>query len=116
RDAREELEQCRVRDRALQLRIHFRVDGARIEEAIDEPRRRAVREALELGDVERLPRAELLEDERVRQLGRPAEGKDGALEPAVPAVRARERLGAGTVHGSELRERAEAFTLGRRLV
>ena len=50
---REELEERAVRDRAAQLRIHLRVDRLRVEEALEEPGRRAVREPLELGDVER---------------------------------------------------------------
>ena len=37
RDAREELEERRVRDGALELRVDLRVDRARVEEALDEP-------------------------------------------------------------------------------
>ena len=95
RQAREELVERVVRDGAAQLRVDLRVDRARAEEPLDEPRRRAVGEALELGHVERRLRLELLEHERMRQPRRALERAERALEAPLPRVRARERVGAG---------------------
>ena len=100
----------------LSFGVDLRVDRARIEEPIDEPGRRAVGEPLELGDVERRLRPELLEHERMRQLRRAAERAERALEAALPAVRARKRVGAVAVARRELGERAKTLTLGRRLL
>ena len=61
-------------------------------------------------------RLELLEHERMRQLRRPPERARRALEPPLPAVRARERVGAAPVVRRELGERAQPLALGRRAV
>ena len=65
RQAGEEPEERLVRDPALQLRVDLGIDRLRVEQAVDEPRRGAVGEALELGHVEDGPPAELREDVRV---------------------------------------------------
>src|SRR6266404_1354230 len=52
----------------------------------------------------------------MRELRRPLEGVERPLEPALPAVRLRECVGAGAVARSELGERAQALALGRRIV
>ncbi len=93
-----------------------RVDRARIEEPVDEPRGRAVGEPFELGDVERRAAAQLLEHERMRDPRRPVERPQRAVEPALPAVRARERAGGGGVGRGELRQRAQPLPLRRRVV
>ena len=59
---------------------------------------------------------ELLEHERVRQAGRAPERAERALEPPLPRVRAGERPCSIAVMCSELRERAQALTVGRRLL
>src|SRR5206468_8558436 len=56
-------------------RVDLGVDRARVEEALDEPRGRAIGKALELGDVERRPGLELLQHERVRQRRGPVEDR-----------------------------------------
>ena len=114
RDAAEELVQRAVRDRAAQLRVDVRVDRPRIEQPVDEPRGRAVGEALELRHVEARPLAEVLEDERVAQQRRPAERVQRTVEPAVPAVREREPGRLRLVVGRERRQRAQPLALGRR--
>ena len=116
RQAREELVERVVRDGAAQLRVDLRVDRARAEEPLDEPRRRAVGEPLELGDVERRLRLELLEHERMRQPRRAVERLERALEPPLPRVRARERVGAVAVARCKLRERAQPLAIGGRVV
>src|SRR5947209_7425825 len=116
REAREELEQRAVGDGAAQLRIDLGVDRLRIDEPVDEPCRRAVGEALELGDVERPARAELLEHERVHESRRPPVGADCSVELAIPAVRAGERRSLVAVARRQLGERAEALALRRRVL
>src|SRR5207248_933395 len=116
REAGEELEQRAVRDRAAQLRVHLLVDRARIEEPLDEPGGRAVREALELGDVERPLRGELFQHEWMRDLRLAAERAHRAVEPTLPAVRAGERARGFSIVRGELRQRAETLALGRRVV
>src|SRR5579864_1331975 len=114
RKAREELEQRAVRDGAAQLRIDLGVDRARIDETVDEPRRRAVGEALELGDVERRARTELLEHDRMDEPRRALVGADGAVEPPLPAVRTRERSGLAAVARGQLGQCAQPLSFGRR--
>ena len=117
RHAREELEQRAVRDRAAQLRVHLGVDRPRVEEALDEPRRRAVGEPLELRHVERQARAELLEDQRMGDAASAAgTRRTRAVELPLPAVRARERVRLAGVARGELGERAQPLALGRRVV
>ena len=117
RQAGEEAVERGVRDRAAQLRVDLGVDRPRVDDAVDEPGRRAVGEPLELGDVERRARAELLEHDRVAQPRRPVEGAQRAVEPALPAVRARERRRASAALGRRERgERAQPLALGRRVL
>src|SRR5918994_604627 len=113
RKALKELEECAVGDRAAQSRIDLRVDRLRVDQPVDEPGRGAVGKALELGDVEDAPVLQLLEHEWVCQLGGPPACPVCAVEPPLPAVRARERVGLVTpsLLGGEDRERAEP--LGR---
>src|SRR5205814_9580938 len=111
-----ELGERRVRDAAAQLRVDVRVDRPRREEALDEPRGGAVRHPLELGDVEGRALAELLEDERVRELRRARERTQRALEPTLPAVRVRERLRLALVLRREERKCTQPLALGRRRV
>src|SRR4051794_24301107 len=90
RDAAEELVQRVVCDRAAQLRVGLGVDRVRVEQPLDEPRRRAVGETLELRDVEARALAEVFEDERMAQARRPTKGMQRTFEPPLPAVRERE--------------------------
>ena len=113
RHAREELEERRVRDGTFQLGVDLCIDRARIEEPVDEPGGRAVGEALQLRDVERRLRAELLEHEGMRQLRRPPKRGHGTLEAPLPAVRARQRVCTGAVARSKLGERPQPLALGR---
>src|SRR5207302_3246921 len=69
----------------------------------------------ELGDVERRLTFELLEYERMRETRRTLERAQRALEPALPAVRERERLGRGPVLRRGDGERAQALPLCRRV-
>ena len=88
RQPREELEESLVRDLAAQAGVDAGVDRPRIDDALDEPHRRAVGEELELGDAERGPRLQLAQHDRVREPRRPRERGARAIEPAIPAVRA----------------------------
>src|SRR5439155_18589782 len=92
RQAGVEAVQRRVRDLPSQHRVGLGVDRLRRDLALEQPCRRAVREAFELGDAERRARREVLEHERVPELGAARERARGAVELALPAVRRRERL------------------------
>src|SRR5262245_2690529 len=116
RQAREELVQSAVRDGSAQLRIDLRVDRARIEQALDEPGRRAVGKAFELGDVERRPQAELLQDERMPESRRADECTDGSFEPPFPSVRARQPVRRRSVVRRKPGECTQALPLGRCVV
>src|SRR6185437_13802111 len=87
----EELVEGRVRDRSAQLRIDLGVDRLRVEETLDEPGRRAVRKALQLGDTEGEPLHELRQHRGVPEAGPALERAACPLEAPLPAVRARER-------------------------
>src|SRR5439155_15466539 len=82
----------------------------------DKPCGGAVREALELGDVEGRPAAKLLEHKRMRQLRRPLERTQRTLEPALPSVRERECLRLTPVLACSGGERAQALAFGRCVV
>ena len=105
-----------MRDAAALFRVGRGVDRLRVEETLDEPRRGAVCEALELGHAEGRARAELLEHEGVRDPRRPLEGSQGAREPPLPAVRARKPLRCLGVAGGELRQCSQPLPLGRRFL
>src|SRR5207237_1156611 len=90
RQAGVELVERLVRDLAAQHRVGLGVDRLRVDDALEEPGRRAVGEALELGRREDAAGAEPGPDGRVPERGRPVEG---AARPAEggPARRARAR-------------------------
>src|ERR687891_490533 len=115
RKAAEEPAQSGVRERAPELRVHLGVDLLRRDDPLEEPDRGARGERLELRRVENGSRAERGEDGGVSQLCGALERATGALESPVPAVRARERLGAARVGRAEAGEGAQALALGRRL-
>jgi hypothetical protein len=115
-EAGEELEERAVRNRAAEPRVHFRIDRLRVDQPVDEPCRRAVGEPLELSDVEHPAVLQLREDKRMRQLRRPAPRAVGAVEPPLPAVRARERLGAARIGRTQAGDGAQTLALRRRLL
>ena len=81
-----------MRDAAALHRIRLGIDRPRVEEALDEPGRRAVGEALELGHREgRREQSCSSTSGCVRRVGR--RKQRGALEPPLPAVGAGERIG-----------------------
>jgi hypothetical protein len=101
---------------AVWATVGLRVDRLRGEEPLDKPGGGAVGEALELGDADHAARPELLEDQRMRDPRRPAEGAARPLQPPVPAVRARERIGSRPIASRELGERPQPLPLRRRLI
>ena len=106
-----------VGDLAAQERVGLGVDRLRVDDALEEPRRRAVDEALELGRAERRARAELREHGRVaqpRRAGRTraARGRSRRVQPFASAS-ASGQVGRVAV-GREPRERAQPLALGRR--
>src|SRR5581483_8820870 len=113
RQAGEEPEQRLVRDRPAHARVDLRVHRLRVEQALDEPDRRAAREGLQLRHAEHRPALEALEDDRMRQPRGPVERAERALETALPALRPRERGGRRTVARREIRERPHALALRR---
>ena len=116
RQARVELVQRVVGDRAAQLRVHLPVDLPRRDHALDEPHRGAVGEGLQLGRGEDVFRRQLLDDQRVPEARRALGGRSRSLEPPLPVVRARDRLGLGPVAGREPGQRPQALALRRRLL
>jgi hypothetical protein len=105
-----------VGDRAAELRVDLGVDRLRIEQPLHEPRRRAVGHPLELGDVERRPRTERLEHERMAQLRGALVRKARARESPLPPVGARDPLGLVRLVARDRRQRSQAFALGRCLL
>ncbi len=105
-------------DHPAQHRVGLGVDRLRVDHPLEEPRRRAVDEALELGRAEGRPSAERLEHGRVAQPRPPVEREPGAAQAPRPAVRLRE--GGGEVGrpglDREAGERAQPLACGRRLV
>src|SRR3989304_4037939 len=69
-----------------QLGVGPAVDRPGVEQPLDEPRRRAVGETLELRDVERLLRAQLLQHAGMNEPRRPPKGFERPLEPPPPAI------------------------------
>jgi hypothetical protein len=116
RETRVEPVERLVRDPAAQPRVDLGVDGARIDEALDEPDRGAVAELLELRDREASDLLEMTQDDGVREARRARERREGALESALPAVRLRERSRICFVAQRERRRCAEALPLARRAV
>ena len=96
--------------------VDLGVDRLRVEQTIDEPRRRAVGHALELGDGEGRPGAERFEHDRVTKARRSVLGSSCAVEPALPAVRARDPVGLGRLVAGDGRERAQPLAVGRRVL
>ena len=76
-----------VGDLAAQQRVGLGVDRLRVDDPLEEPGRRAVDEALELGRAEDGAAAELREHRRVAEPRVAPEGAPCALEAARPAVR-----------------------------
>jgi hypothetical protein len=76
---------------AAHERVGLGVDRLRVDDALEEPGRGAVDEALELGCPEHRPLAEPGEDGGVSQPGVAIESSVSALESARPAVRVGER-------------------------
>ena len=114
-DAREEPVESLMGDAAALLRVGLGVDRLRIDEALDEPGRGAIGEALELRHPERRARAELVEHERMREPRGTLEGGECAFESPLPAVRASQSVSVGSIARRQLGERAQPFALGRRL-
>ena len=97
----EEAVQRRVRDAAAELGVDLGVDRLRIEEALDEPRGRAVGEPLELGDTERVASAEGLEHERMREPVRRVNApRARSSRRSQPFARASEDASAGSLASS----------------
>src|SRR5439155_3672592 len=113
RDAAEELVQRVVRHGTAELRVGLRVDRVRVEQPLDEPRRGAIGETLELGHVEARPLAEKIDDERMAQARRPLKRTQRTVEPPLPTVRERERTCLRLVGRGKSGQRPEALTLGR---
>ena len=99
---------------AAQDRVGLGVDLLRIDDALDEPRGRAVGEALELRRRERLLRGERRDDRAAPQRGRAVEGTTRAIEAARPVVGGGEGIRTVFVVGREPDERAQALALARR--
>ena len=114
RQAGVELEQGLVRDRPAQSGVDLAVDRARADQPLDEPDRGAVRERLQLGHGERLPGAELVEQHGVGQMRGPRERAERPDEPAIPAVRVRERVCLVLVTRGQRGQRPEALPFGGR--
>src|SRR5205814_1610450 len=100
RQSREELEERLVGDLAPRAGIELAVDRPRVDEALEQPHRGAVREDLELGDTEGHAALQLLEHRRMRESRRAVERRPRPLEAPLPAVRERDperrrRLGSG---------------------
>ncbi len=112
----EETVERRVGDGAAQLGVDLGVDRARVDDALHQPGRRAVGEALELRDVEGRAGAPELEDGRVADERAALLGAEGAVEAAVPAVRAGERLrlAAGLLGARERGDGAQPLAVARR--
>src|SRR6185503_17517234 len=102
-----------VRDSAANARIEDGVDLLRVNDALEEPHRGAIEEALELRDREAGALGELLDDERMGKRRLAVEGGEGALDAPLPAVRQRERAGLVLVRRGDRGRRAQAFALGR---
>ena len=107
-----------MRDLPAQHRVGLGVDRLRVDEPLDQPGRRAVDEALELGRAEGRACRETLDRGRVAQARRPVERAARAAEPACPAVRVGQRDGeVGRVGiGRERGQRPQPLAHGRRLV
>ena len=99
-----------VRDAAAQHRVGLGVDRLRGDHALEEPRRRAVDEPLELGGREGGAPAELGEHDRVAELRLALERGACAVEPPRPVVRLGEceRALLAVAVGREPRERTHA--------
>ena len=102
-----------VRDSAANARVEDGVDLLRVDDALEEPHRGAIEEALELRDREAGALGELLDDERMGKRRLAVEGGEGALDAPLPAVRQRERAGLVLVRRGDRGRRAQAFALGR---
>ena len=83
-----------MRDRAAQLRVDLAVDRPGARQAVEEPGGGAVGEALELGDLEVVAADSSASTRGCGAACAASKARERALEPALPAVRARERLGA----------------------
>ena len=104
-----------VGNAAAHARVEDRVDLLGRHDSLEEPHRRAVVEALELGDGEALALLQFAQHERVGEPRHPGEGGQRALDAPFPAVGASERS-LPRVTGRERGDAAQAFALGRRLV
>ena len=111
---REEAEQRLVGDLAAQPRVHPGIDRPRVDDALDEPHRRAVGEQLQLGHAECPTSLELAEHRRECEPSRPGEGSERTVDAAIPAVRSgdgrrrlriRSREGGRGAHPLALRRR-----------
>ena len=104
-----------MRDRAAQARVDLAVDRPRDDHPLDEPDRRAVGEDLELGDARTSPsRRSSSSSVGSVSLRRPRERAERPVEPALPAVRARERerVLARSAAASALRARSRSRSVG----
>ena len=106
REHRVEAMQSRVHHLPAEHRIRLGVDPLRVDDALDEPRRRAVREPLELGRGEHRLRCEGLEHSRTAQCGLAVERAARAIEPPRPVVRRRKRERPFGVVGRKANQRA----------
>ena len=115
REQREEPGQRRVRDRAAHARVELEVDLARREHAVDEPHRRAVAVALELGDREPLARRRArpgAQDRAIRVSCRVATAARRSLRSQP--IMAPDARGPFRVVAQLARERAQPLAVARR--
>ena len=105
-----------MRDLPAQQRVRLGVDRLRVDDALEQPGRRAVDEALELGRAEDGAAAELRQHGRVAEARVAPEREPRALEAARPPVGVGERereLGRLVARRREPRQGAQPLALGR---